>query len=663
MKRIGPRGSGQYKSITWDEALKELADRINGLRQQGKPEALAAVDAHPLRSSMALMIKRLLKAIGSPNHVRVPRVEDTYVMVNSIMQGTEGPMAYDLENADFILSFGAGLIEGWGSPGRMLNAWGLWREAALQGKIKVVQIDSRASNTASKADQWLAPRPGTESALALGMAHVIIKEGLYDTRLVHEHTFGFTDWKSALCGKGKGNLNGSLLEFMAVQGLNALVGNINKPGGALVHDPLPLGPWPDVNLDATARQGLKKRRIDMAGGEKYPFAQSLINNMAQAVLSSSSSAVDTLLIFSGNPAYTLPDGGAFKNALKRVPYIVSFSPYRDETSYMADLILPDHTYLEKTNDIVWPPGLQYPLYALSQPVVEPVYDTRNSGDVIIQLGKMIGGTVGATFPWENFEASIKARVKGLFESGDGLTSYEDAPPVWKGFAGRKAVRSDYKSFDEMWGKLKGGGFWYRPTHRFGGWESLFQTPSGRFEFFSSTVELAVNKLAQGSSVKSALENMGIKAEGDEAFMPHYEVPVPLADEKDYPLLMVPYEFFSYSTDWLPNPPYLKKTIFDNQLKKNESFAEINPKTASKYGLKQGDRVTVQSPRGEIKVRVNLFEGAMPGVVFLPLGFGHTAYDDFQRGQGVSPNEILDGKTDPLSGQMVWWDTHVRLIKT
>ena len=331
MRRLGPRGSGHFMSISWDEALKELTDRMGGLRRQGKPETLVAVDGHLIRSSMTLLIQRLLEAIGSPNYVRIPSVEDTYAMVNRIMLGSAGPMAYDLENSDFILSFGSGLIEGWGSPGRMIHAWGIWRADQLNGRTKVVQIESRASNTASKADQWLAPRPGTEAALALGIAHVMIKEGSYDTKFVQNYTFGFTDWTAAnvkdhmgfkalvlkkyspadvaritgldhkeivslarafakakapiaLCGKGKGNLNGSLLEFMAVQGLNALVGNINKPGGVLVHHPLPLSPWPEVKLDTIAQKGLEKDRLDLAGSKKYPFSQSLINNLTEAIL-------------------------------------------------------------------------------------------------------------------------------------------------------------------------------------------------------------------------------------------------------------------------------------------------------------------------------------------------------------------------------------------
>jgi len=169
MKRMGPRGSGEFVAISWDQALQELADRLVDLRRQRRPDAVVAVDGNPVRSSMALLIKRFMEALGSPNYTRIPDVEDTYALVNLLMEGYRGPMSYDLENADFVLSFGCGLLEGWGAPGRVLNAWGLWRSDPRKGKTTVVQIEARASNTASKADQWLAVRPGDmSSAVELG---------------------------------------------------------------------------------------------------------------------------------------------------------------------------------------------------------------------------------------------------------------------------------------------------------------------------------------------------------------------------------------------------------------------------------------------------------------------------------------------------------------
>jgi len=90
--------------------------------------------------------------------------------------------------------------------------------------------------------------------------------------------------------------------------------------------------------------------------------------------------------------------------------------------------------------------------------------------------------------------------------------------------------------------------------------------------------------------------------------------------------------------------------------------EVNPKTAAEYGLSEGSRVMLRSRRGELKARIHLFEGAMPGIVFMPVGLGHTAYDRYLKGKGANPYEIIERVEDPLSGQPIWWNTRVKVIK-
>jgi anaerobic selenocysteine-containing dehydrogenase len=709
MKRVGPRGAGKFADISWEEAFEILSGKISDLREKGKPEAVAAIDGNPGQSTLSLLVQRFLLAIGSPNYVRIPCAEDTYETMSVLMQGHKDPMGFDLENADFVLSFGAGLIEGWGSPGRMIHAWGLSKEGGRRGKPKVVQVESRSSTTASKADQWVAIKPGTEAALALGIAHILIKERLYDLEFINNHSFGFADWTGndgqshmgfktlvmnkygpsrvaeitglaeseivslarefgkakaplAIFGKGKGDLNGDLYEFMSIHSLNALSGNINKPGGVILHQPLPLSPLPPFEMDRVASEGHQRPRLDKAGSGSFPFTRSLIHNFAEAIIQSEISPVDLLMVFSSNPAFTLPDGGDFLKALKKVPFIVSFSPFRDETAHMADLILPDHVYLEKMEDMVWPSGLQYPFYAVSQPVVRPLYNTMASGDGLIRIAKKMGGALAAAFPWEGYGELLKERAKGLFESGGGLTRYDGARPPWKQLKDMEPLRPDYKSFDELWDRLKGGGFWYRPAYTHKNWEGIFKTPSGKFELFLSQLQQALSETVPKGDMASGLAGLGIKARGDEAFMPHYESEGSDPHPSDYPLKMVPYGLITLSSGWVPTPPYLFKLIPDTVLLKNDAFVEIHPETATRFGLAQGDRVAVESPEGGIAARVNVFEGAMPGFVYLLRGFGHTAYDEFLRGKGENPNRIVQAGRDPLSGNIVWWNTPVRLTK-
>ncbi|NLA75489.1 MAG: molybdopterin oxidoreductase, partial [Deltaproteobacteria bacterium] len=124
----------------------------------------------------------------------------------------------------------------------------------------------------------------------------------------------------------------------------------------------------------------------------------------------------------------------------------------------------------------------------------------------------------------------------------------------------------------------------------------------------------------------------------------------------------PYEMINLSSGWLSSPPYLYKTLFDSQLKGNDSFVEINPETALQYKLKEGDKITVSSVKGSVQARVHLFDGALPGIVFMPMGFGHRAFDDFSSGKGCSPNTLMGGKIDVLTGQTAWWNTPVKISK-
>ncbi len=687
MKRAGLRGAGVFTNTSWNKAINTLTEKIKELRNNGTPEKLLVIDGSRRGSTCALMIERLVKAIGSPNYVRLCNMEDTYSIASLLMTGKESPMAFDLENSDYVLSFGCALIDGWGSPGRIINVWSMWR-GELKDKVKIVQIESRVSDTASKANKWISVKPGTETALALGIAYVLIKQKLYDKNFIENHTFGFKDWISndgqihtgfknmilkrysldkvssitgvsekeiisiakefakakapiAICGREKGDLPGSVYEYMAIMALNALVGSINRPGGILIQDPIPFNEFPEIPLDNIAKEGLKKTRLDQAGTNRAPFTHSLAENLAENMKD-----VEMVMIFSSNPVYTIPNTNVFKKALEKVPFIVTFSPFRDDTSLIADLVLPDHMSLEKVDEVIWPPGLQYPFYGLSKPIIDPIYNTRHMGDVIIEIAKNIGGNVAKAFPWNKYEDVIKYRVKGLVNA-NGSVEYNSNMPVWQLMKNKKSIKI-CSNFSKLWKKIKENGFWFKVPDAYG--KLSFSTISGKFEFFSQ-------RLMQH---KRHLKDMGINKKSDEAFMPHYEE-IEVQDY-NYPIVMIPYEMINLSTNNTPSPPFVYKTIFDTQLKKDDSFVDINPSLANKLNLSQGDKIIIRSPAGSIKVRVNITELAMPNAVHIPMGFGHQGYDEFIRNKGVNPNNIIYGKTDPIGGHKIWWNTPVKIVK-
>jgi anaerobic selenocysteine-containing dehydrogenase len=203
MKRIGERGANQWERISWDEAISMVAEQLGEIRQTGQPEAVACL-AGSKYGSMPDLLKRFLTAYGSPNFITMPSMADAYDMTLKRMHGIDGCVGFDLENADYILSFGSGLIEGWGNTARMIRTNSHWKEV----NATVKQIEPRLSNTAAKADQWVPITPGTEGLLALGIAYVIIKESLYNYDFVNNYAAGFDEIRSiVLSGYSPGNVS------------------------------------------------------------------------------------------------------------------------------------------------------------------------------------------------------------------------------------------------------------------------------------------------------------------------------------------------------------------------------------------------------------------------------------------------------------------------
>jgi anaerobic selenocysteine-containing dehydrogenase len=608
LKRAGERGAGRWIQISWQEAIDEVAAKLSATRKAGRPQAVAAINGAG-RGTFTALVERFMTVYGSPNLMRPASAADAYEMALYRMHGQQAMVGYDLENADFVLSFGSGVIDGWGSPVRMIRARSLWKER----KVPLVQVEPRLSNTAAQADRWVAVAPGTEAALALGMAHTILSEGLYDYNFVSFYSEGFEPWRQmvlaefapekvaqitgvdkevivglarefakaragvALCGRGRGLVPGGVEEAMAVHSLNALVGAVNRKGGVWALPEIDYINWPEAEMDAAASDGLQQARIDGAGAAPFADARSLAHRFFAAVAEGKADPVEALLVFEANPLYTQPDTATVKTALDKIPFIVSFSSFKDETSQYADLILPNHLYLERYEDIAAPAGLNKALISLTQPVVAPQHNTRHAGDVVLALAGAIGEPVADAFPWENFAQCLEETLGGQ----------------WKG--------------------LKKKGYVAKPATETAGF-GAFATPSGKFEF--------------GGTYRAAV------IEGDKAA---------------FPLVLMAYDSLRIAGGAAANTPFMTKTVGDDILKGNDVFVEINPKTADGLGLREGQYAELSTPRGKARVRVHLTEGLRPGLVAMPRGLGHTGYDAYLANKGVNVNALIGPVDDPASG--------------
>lgn len=640
LKRVGDRGENKWQRISWTEAISIVATKLGGLRKSDQSHMVGAISDSGF-GTIPRFLSRFLTAYGSPNFMTIPSIQDSYRQALHLMQGGEALAGFDLENSDHILSFGSGLLDGWGSPVRMFRANSAWRSAGG----KVVQVEPRLSRTAAKSDRWIPITPGTDAALAMGVAFVIIKGSLYNKGFVDQYATGFEDWENqrgfkrqvledyglesverttgvkradivaiaegfagastpiAICGSGQGSSPGNLGTYLAVQALNALVGNINQKGGVWSVPQPDYIRWPEPDIDGTAKAGNQQPRLDEAGGRSYPFSQSLLNRFFDAVAAGRSYPMQALLIANANPCYTMPDVDMVKKAFEKIPFIVSFSPYMDETAENADLILPNHTYLERWEDVPVTAGIQKPMMGLAKPVVEPLYNTRNTGDVILDIAKRIGGNVATAFPWRSYEACLKKTLRSQWRS-----------------LSRKGVVEDSR---------------YSPP----AWESAFETPSKKFEFSAAAPQAASGK---GVDVSSRFS------------------PVKVGGDDTYPLMLIPYDNMRLANGFIGNPPFAIKTVSDDVLKGNDVFVEINPKTADALRLRDGKMALLSTPKGTARVRVRLFEGVMPDVIALPRGLGHTAYGRFIAGKGVNVNSLMEPVEDPITGLDAAWGIRAKL---
>lgn len=165
--------------------------------------------------------------------------------------------------------------------------------------------------------------------------------------------------------------------------------------------------WPEAEMDAAAANGMQKNRIDGAGSEKYPYSRFLLNRVPDAINSGKEYPIQALFVTDANPLYSLPGSNAVKEAFDKIPFVVSFSSYMDETAKNADLILPNHVYLERYEDVPLPVGLVKPIIGLVRPVIKPRFETKHLGDVILLMAKALGGSVAKSFPWNSYESCLK----------------------------------------------------------------------------------------------------------------------------------------------------------------------------------------------------------------------------------------------------------------
>ncbi|MGD9686507.1 MAG: menaquinone reductase molybdopterin-binding-like subunit QrcB [Desulfobacter sp.] len=437
------KNGNKFEKISWDEAISLVAQKLGEIRKSGTPESLGLITGAD-SGSMAQLFERFMDAFGSPNTYNMPSLESNLALTAAALHGADRNLGFDLDHSDFILSFGAAIIEGWGSPVACIQANASRRER----KAKLVQVDYRLSNTANAADKIIAVKPGTEADLALGLCGVLLAKNLiagdvntsaFAAMLAKEYTpekveaitgvkaadmealaMEFIKAKApvAVPGKGRGDVGQSLREFAAVQALNALADRLNKKGGVFVMYPADYLSFPENVMDDAAKQGASKAKLAGSVNE-------LVDKLEK------DGGLSALFIYNANPCYALNNPEKVKVAMDKVGFKVSFSSFMDETALRSDVILPASIFLERLEDVVSGGGLAKTVVGLCRPMVKPIFDTKHPGDALILLAQAMGDSIAQSFSWNSYDACLEQVTGKIWDtlSGDGYVVIDDKSPV------------------------------------------------------------------------------------------------------------------------------------------------------------------------------------------------------------------------------------------
>ena len=609
VRQSGGRGSRQFEPLYWPEAMDLLSDKITTL---SSPERLAFLGGL-MPSHTYRLTTLLLEALGTDPPViydlqSALEGRSAASQLSQAFFGTPDLPVYDLSQSDVVFSFGANLLETWMSPVAQNAAYGTMRQGLMGSRGLFVQFEPRLSATAASADEWIPVQPGAEGFAALAIGRIIVEERLghvgshqsqavlYQNVDVREmaaasglpvetlrrlaRAFADADRAVAIPGGYLAGQRNGFSSMLAVQALNLVVAQIGREGGVFLSNPGPtaaLRQNPTVNtfnevMDLIAR---------MKGGE-----------------------IDLLLVHGANPMYELPAAAGFAEAITRVPFVVSFSPFVDETAVWADLILPDHTYLESWGYQVPSPGADRPLVSSQQPVVRPLYDTLATAEVLLGLAARLGGKPAEALLWHDEESFMEEIVSELH--GSSLGAYD--------------ARTQ-------------SGFWAL-WRQYGGWwsERMIQREPELTEVVQKPLPVSD---------------------------PQFE-----GDLDDYPFYLYPYSSIVLTDGRGANLPWLQETPDPMTTAQWGMWVELNPKTASSLGVSDDDIVQVESPHGMLEAPVVIYPGIRPDVIAIPVGQGHQDYGRFSQAvSGSNPVALVAPVTDPHTGALAWGATRVRLKPT
>jgi molybdopterin-containing oxidoreductase family iron-sulfur binding subunit len=443
------KAGGGFEPITWDRGEAILAAKLSeAVRKGGSGRIVIMTDL--ITGSLNDLTGMWLNEMGEKNgHIMYePWSYESLKKANQVVFGRGSIPTYRFDELDFLISFNAGILETWISNLEFARQFGSFHPIKDGKKNAFVFVGPRLSMTANNADLWIGTRPGTEYAVGLGMIRAIFDKNLApglpaERRAAIESMVGAwpVDRAAAIAGCDP-NLIVAVAEKFAsaarplavAEGLSQCLPNATETAVA-------------ANLLCTIKPAALSA-VDFNRESSYSLVARA--DAIKILADRMRSGEVEVFIFSGtNPVFTLPKSWDFAGALKAVPFVATFSPAIDETSALANLVLPSHYSFESWGDYSPRRGVS----GFLQPVMGPVFNTKHFGDIMISTGKKVKGE--DSFPFKDFYDALQ------------------------GYWSRISAEAGIDSFDAFWeNSVMQGGYW--PEQPAGAQALFLPVPSFNF---------------------------------------------------------------------------------------------------------------------------------------------------------------------------------------
>ena len=735
LKRVGKRGEGKWKRISWGEALDEIAKRLRAIRESGKPEEFAF---HQGRQRSKDAIKRFLSAFGTK----------TQLSHRALCSGNRraANLAYlwesdwdlnDVENSKYILNFGSNAFEAHQGHVPFANRI---QNGRYKNGAKMVTFDVRLSNTAGASDEWFAPFPGTDGAGALAMANTILKKNLQDDDFINNWTTVTVDelkehlrnntpaWAEKISGISAADIERIAIEFAkaapaattmcnrgssahlngfyndrAIQLLNAIVGSVGKKGGWC------WSPWGglDPQVKTPAGPPTPKTWSVLEDPPEYPLAnvwrRMRVGEIIYLYLLQERAKLQAYMTYNLDSPLTWPEEGLTKEVLtneKLINFHVCINCFYNETAHYADIVLPWTTFMERWDlDARGSYNLR-PYVGVRTPMIKPLGEAKDIREFFPQLARKIGGGMEKWYEYGSQEDYMRQWAKNVPENTETKKAGLDrllAEGAWEDQS-RETYYEPYKielseedlkgtTVDEKTGIIskngKGIGIMSNGKAVQG-----FKTPSRKFEIRS----VFLSKIGKNQDCSELIASSGQKVsnrpdqhkghELDIDTMPIWHQPVEHQNLKDDELIMTSFKWNVHNHGRTMNLKWMAEIVHSNP-------AWINPETAAKLEIKDGDWVELTSYRskmlekvsphlnqsepdeseravvGKMRVPVVTMQGIHPRAIAMSNSCGHWQYTSVAKAKkdtNASSNEQghlvgSDPKTfkDDDWNRNMWWE--------